>query len=135
MPLGHAGSEIHLHTGAPALTPLYGILLLVMLNSRDARGWAARGVAGASATVPERTSGMAVASFALSLIPFAGITQLVGLILGIVALTQIRASRGKLGGRGFAIAGVAIASTIFLFLVGILVLVLASSTSSHRPEP
>ncbi len=72
------------------------------------------------AEVP-RTSGLAIASLVLGLL--GPVTGIVGIILGIVALTQIRESRGRLRGDGLAIAGMAI-SGFMVFFVGILLAIL-----------
>jgi hypothetical protein len=120
--------------GVAALSPLYGILLIVLLMLPDARAWATRGVALSSSSgegsdpkgivVPVRhTSGLAIASLVCSMIPFALLTQIAGLTLGIVALVKIKKSNGALGGRGFAIAGVVISGLIILFIGGILMAV------------
>ncbi len=122
--------------GVMAFAPLYGILVIVLLMLPDVRAWArggasaqpASGGAGldgsivtpAAAPAPgRRTSPLAVASLVCSLIPFALITQIAGLTLGIVALVKIRRSDGRLGGRGFAIAGITISSLILLFIGGL----------------
>ena len=121
-------------TGVAALSPLYGILLIVLLMLPDARAWARRGVGlsssggkGSDSTgivVPARgTSGLAIASLVCSMIPFALLTQIAGLILGIVALVKIKKSNGALGGRGFAIGGVVISGLIILLIGGILLAV------------
>jgi prepilin-type processing-associated H-X9-DG protein len=47
-----------------------------------------------------------------------GITSLVGLVLGIIALVRINKSKGQLGGQGLALAGT-IVSAAFLLLVPI----------------
>ncbi|HZS41413.1 MAG TPA: hypothetical protein VFF06_31505, partial [Polyangia bacterium] len=123
--LNYNGPSFSVPTGAPVLSPLWGIALLVLLNLRDVRLWA-RGITPAEAAAqgtPERTHGLAVASFVLSLIPFMLVTQLVGLILGLIALSQIKAAGGKLGGRGFAVAGVAIAGSIFALVAAIVLLI------------
>ncbi len=60
--------------------------------------------------VPEsekKTSGMAIAALILSLIPGC-ITQIVGIILGIIALTEI-SKEPRLKGKGLAIASIVIA--------------------------
>jgi prepilin-type processing-associated H-X9-DG protein len=70
---------------------------------------------GAVAAAPAQTSGMAIASLVLGVLGFCGITALVGLILGIVALVKINRSGGRLSGHGLAIAGICI-SALMLFL-------------------
>ena len=67
-----------------------------------------------------KTSGMAVASLVLGIagICTCGLSAIVGLILGIVALRQIGRSAGTVGGRGLAIGGIA-ASAVGL-VIGLL---------------
>lgn len=67
---------------------------------------------------PPKTSGMAIASLVLGILGLcsAGITSLIGLILGIVALVKIRKSSGQLGGQGLAIAGVCVSGLFLLML-------------------
>jgi uncharacterized membrane protein len=68
------------------------------------------------------TNGLAVASFVCSvsgIVPFFfGITCVVGIVLGFVALGQIKRSGGYQQGRGLAIAGVIVGfSLIAIFLL------------------
>jgi prepilin-type processing-associated H-X9-DG protein len=69
---------------------------------------------------PARTSGMAIASLVLGCLGLltCGVTSLVGLILGIIALVRINKSNGQLGGQGLALAGT-IVSAAFLLLIPI----------------
>ncbi len=69
-----------------------------------------------------KTSGLAIASLVLGIFGICyGITGLIGLILGIVALKQIKDSNGMITGRGLAIGGIATGSFfVFLFVVGII---------------
>ncbi len=64
------------------------------------------------------TSGMAITSLVLGIMGFvcAGITALVGLVLGIIALRRINKSQGRLGGRGLAIAGISVSAAMLVFL-------------------
>jgi hypothetical protein len=79
--------------------------------------------------VPTRpTNGLAIASLACSaggVIPFFfGIPCVVGIVLGFVALGQIKRSGGLHQGRGLAIAGIAVGFSliaIFILVVGIAV--------------
>ena len=65
---------------------------------------------------PPKTSGMAIWSLVLGISAFlCGITAIPGLILGIIALNQIKGSAGRLGGRGLALGGT-ITSAIALLL-------------------
>jgi len=70
-----------------------------------------------------KTSAMAVTSLVLGILGFftCGITALVGLILGIIAMINVKNSGGRLGGKGIALAGV-IVSGVFLFLIPLLIL-------------
>jgi hypothetical protein len=112
---------------------LYGIFLIVMLMLADARAWA-RGTEPASITsggtiVPTSSppaSGLAIGSLVASVIPFLLLGQITGLILGIMALRKIKQSQGAVGGKGFAIAGLTISGLILLFMIGVLVLLIAT---------
>lgn len=112
----------------------YGILLIVMLMLPDVRAWARRSEPGAitpGGTVipnspPPPASGLAIGSLVASLIPFLLLGQITGLILGIIALRKIKQSQGAVGGKGFAIAGVTISGVILLFMIGVLVLLIAT---------
>jgi hypothetical protein len=112
---------------------LYGILLIVILMLPDARAWARRteraplaSAGTAIPTSPPPASGLAIASLVSSLIPFLFLGQITGLILGIIALRKIKQSQGTVGGKGFAIAGVTISGLILLFVIGVLVLLIAT---------
>jgi hypothetical protein len=113
---------------------LYAILVIVMLMLPDARAWARRTEPGAitpSGTViptspPPPTSGLAIGSLVASLIPFLLLGQITGLILGIIALRKIKQSKGTVGGKGFAIAGITISGLILLLVIGVLVLLIAT---------
>jgi hypothetical protein len=137
-PFDHPMPPVSFIAGAPALSPLFGILLLVMLNLPEVRAWARGSAVTPGAPAPgtaaatARTETLAIASFALSLIPFVLLTQITSLILGIIALRRIARARGALAGRGFAIAGVAISSAILLFIIGILLLVLVLSSQHSK---
>ena len=70
--------------------------------------------------LPPKASGLAISSLALGCLGLltCGITSLIGLILGIVALVRINKSQGQVGGKGIALAGT-IVSAAFLVLVPI----------------
>jgi prepilin-type processing-associated H-X9-DG protein len=72
----------------------------------------------AASAAPPKMSGMAVASLVLGILGMftCGLTALVGLILGIVAMVKVKNSGGKLGGGGLALAGT-IVSGIFLVML------------------
>ncbi len=67
---------------------------------------------------PPKTSGLAIASLVCGVLGLctAGITALVGLVLGIVALMKISKSEGKVGGNAFAIAGICVSAVFLLFI-------------------
>jgi len=79
---------------------------------------------------PTETSGLAIASIVLGVLGFcsSGLTGIVGLILGIIALVNIGESRGRLGGRGLALAGIIISpisivvgiASVFLIVIPVL---------------
>ena len=72
------------------------------------------------AAAPPKTSRLAVTSLVLGCLGLltCGITSLVGLVLGIIALVRINQSKGQLGGQGLALAGT-IVSAVFLLLAPI----------------
>jgi len=75
----------------------------------------------ANSGAPARTSALAVTALVLGILglPTCGITALVGLVLGIIALMGIRRSEGRLGGSGVAIAGI-IVSAVFLMMIPVM---------------
>jgi prepilin-type processing-associated H-X9-DG protein len=78
------------------------------------------GMAAPSAVpgAPPKTSGMAITSLVLGVLGLftCGVTSLVGLILGIMALLKVNRSGGRLSGSGLAIAGICV-SALFLLMV------------------
>ena len=66
---------------------------------------------------PARTSGMAIASLVLGIFGFLGVTALVAVVLGIVALVQISGSRGRLRGQGLAIAGICLSAFMLVAIL------------------
>jgi len=69
-------------------------------------------------------SGLAIASFVLSLVWLYGVGTILALIFGLVALRQIKRTGQR--GRGFAIAGIAIAGSTIVLAVLFLVLLLGA---------
>lgn len=67
---------------------------------------------------PAKTSGLAITSLVLGILGLftCGITALVGLVLGLIALVKVNRSGGQLSGRGLAIAGIC-TSALFLLMV------------------
>ncbi|MCW5754852.1 MAG: DUF4190 domain-containing protein [Phycisphaeraceae bacterium] len=72
---------------------------------------------GAPLSVRERTSVMAILSMVFGIICVPGF-GLVGLILGIGAIVGINSSRGRLGGTGLAVAGIAFSLLACIVWVG-----------------
>ena len=70
------------------------------------------------APAPVKTSALAITSLVLGILGLftCGITALVGLIMGIVALIKVNRSGGQLSGKGLAIAGIC-TSALFLLMV------------------
>jgi hypothetical protein len=68
--------------------------------------------------VPPRTSGLAVISLVLGCLGLVscGITALVGLVLGIIAVVRINKSNGQLGGKGLAQAGIVVSAALLLLM-------------------
>jgi Domain of unknown function (DUF4190)/GYF domain 2 len=70
-----------------------------------------------------RTSDLAIGSLMLGVVGACGITGLAGLILGIISLSKIKGSGGRLRGRGLAIAGIWTSSVMLLlgvpFMAGV----------------
>lgn len=85
-------------------------------------------------SVPQpKTSGMAITSLVLGTLGFfsCGITALVGLILGIIAMVKVKNSQGHLKGGGLALAGT-IVSGIFLLLIPIFVAMLLPAVAAAK---
>jgi prepilin-type processing-associated H-X9-DG protein len=71
-----------------------------------------------AATAPPKTSGMAVTSLVLGCLGLltCGVTALVGLVLGIIALVRINKSEGRLGGQNLALAGTIVSAALLLLV-------------------
>lgn len=91
--------------------------------------WA--GWAPAAPPPPGTTSGLAIAGFVLGLLGFVGITAILGIVLGSVALSGMR--RTAQGGRGLAIAGIVLGSCWIAFFV-ILIVIGAVVGASSGPS-
>jgi len=81
---------------------------------------AAPAMAAPGFPVQAKTSGLAISSLVLGVLGFCGITALVGLILGIVALGRINRSGGRLSGNGLAIGGICVSGFMLLFSVPVM---------------
>ena len=71
---------------------------------------------------PRGTNGLAIASLVVSLVPVCGVNAIVALVLGIIALNQLKSTHQD--GRGLAIAGIVIASVQLVLGVAYLILIL-----------
>ena len=131
--------------------PLYAIAVIVLLMLPDARNWArgdrdvaaVGGLSEPQSATPSppgyqpnpnalstvRTSPLAIVSLVCSMVPFMMLTQIASVVLGIVALTQIKKSNGALRGKGFAIAGIIISSVLIIFIATVIIFVTMVSNS------
>jgi prepilin-type processing-associated H-X9-DG protein len=79
----------------------------------------------ASGATASKVSGLAITSLVLGMLGMSlcggGITALVGLVLGIIALVKIKNSQGRLPGAGLAIAGTAVSVLALLMWLPALV--------------
>ena len=87
-----------------------------------------------AAAAPARTSGMAVSSLILGILGVftCGITALFGLILGAVAMTQIKRNHGRLSGSGFALAGIIVSGICLLMMPFFAALMLPALASAKQ---
>lgn len=84
---------------------------------------------------PTKISGLAITSLVLGILGFCGITALIGLILGIVAMIQVRKSKGAIGGGGIALAGTIVSAVFLLFIpLGAAMLLPALSAAKQRAQ-
>lgn len=69
-----------------------------------------------SGGAPAKTSGMAIASLVLGILGFCtgGLLGLIGLVLGIIAIISLSNSANRVGGKGFAIAGISVSACSLL---------------------
>jgi len=83
------------------------------------------------------TNGMAIAGFVCALcgIVTCGVASVVGLILSIVAMNQIKQAEGRMGGKGLAIAGLAISIVLLAFwlLYLIFAILVVGTAASFAP--
>ncbi len=82
-----------------------------------------------------KTSGMAITSLVLGILGLVscGLTAVVGLIFGIVAIVKIRNSQGKLGGFGLALAGTII-SAVFIMMMPAAMLLPALAAAKAKAQ-
>lgn len=79
---------------------------------------------------PNRTSGLAVAGFVLSLIWLGGLGALLAVIFGHVALSQMKRD-ARLGGRGLAVAALVLG---YLGIIGLIFMIAAISSAPAYSE-
>jgi hypothetical protein len=96
-------------------------------------------LAGANSSAPgapAKTSGLAIASLVCGILGLfsCGITALVGLVLGIVAMSKIKSSQGRLTGNGLAIAGICV-SGLFVLMVPIQAALILPALSKAKVRP
>jgi len=92
----------------------------------------------AQTPVEPKTSGLAIASLILALFSVFtfGLSAIVGLILGIVGLSSINGSAGRLKGAGLAIAGIVIsaAGLVLIPLMCMMIAILMPAVSRARGQ-
>ena len=83
-----------------------------------------------------KTSGMAIASLVLGILGLVcGLPAIPGLILGIVALSQVSQSRGQLAGKGLAIAGICVSAAVLLLgLLSVVVITALTALGGHTRD-
>jgi peptidylprolyl isomerase len=84
------------------------------------------------------TNGLAIASLVVSIVGFGcvgGIGSIVALVLGYVALSQIRRSRGMQQGRGLALAGVILGWIGLAVTVAAIIAIVALDSGSDVDDP
>ncbi|RNI19876.1 DUF4190 domain-containing protein [Flexivirga caeni] len=77
---------------------------------------------------PAPTNGMAIASFVTSLagiFVFCGVSGIVGIILGIIALNRSKERQGA--GRGMAIAGIVIGAVQLVLAIGLIIVIVIAA--------
>jgi prepilin-type processing-associated H-X9-DG protein len=89
----------------------------------------------AAPVTPSKTSGLAVSSLVLGVLGVftCGITALIGLVLGIIAMVKVSNSRGALRGNGMALAGI-IVSGIFLLMIPIYAAMLLPALAAAKQK-
>jgi len=91
---------------------------------------------GAPPAGPAPTSGKAIASLVLGLCGLlCGIAAIVGLIFGIVALSDIKKSGGRLEGRGLATAGIVVSVVVLILSLAAWIFLLGLSSYTVPAMP
>lgn len=78
---------------------------------------------------PVATSGLAIASLVLSILWIGGLGSILAVIFGVVALSQIRQSQGRVQGTGLATAGLVIGG---IGIIGIVLLVTSAVIAGNN---
>jgi len=106
------------------------------LERAGARKAAADRSKGKEVTPHPKRCGLALTSLVLGCLGSLtfGVTSLVGLVLGIVALVRINKSQGQLGGRGLALAGIVV-SAILMLLVPLLTAMTLPALVKYKGGP
>lgn len=83
--------------------------------------------------MPPKTSGMAIASLVLGCcgVVSCGLTALPGLVLGILSLSRINKSQGRIAGKGVGIAGICV-SGLFLIMLPIYIAIAIPAFSKAK---
>lgn len=94
------------------------------------------GCQGPAGRVAPGVSGLAVAALVCGLLGFctAGLTALLGLVLGWAGLRRIRRSQGRLAGRGLAVAGLAFSGVALAVWLAILFGEILPRTAQQRAQ-
>lgn len=106
-------------------------------HSERADSWGAGSPEPDQMPVVPRTSGLAIASLVCGILAFLCVgpcASLPGLILGIIALSAVAASRGGLTGRGLAIAGTALSVLNLLLFTLIVSAILLPALGAARRQ-
>jgi prepilin-type processing-associated H-X9-DG protein len=116
---GRANAQTQLQAaGSADWKPLAGFPEFADALQTAASPAAQRPPAAGSQPPPPKTSGLAITSLVLGCLGLltCGITSLVGLVLGIIALVRINQSHGQLGGKGMAVAGTSVSAALLLLM-------------------
>jgi len=84
--------------------------------------------------IAAKTSVLAICSLVLGILGLftCGLTALVGLILGIIALVKIKHSRGALGGNGLAWGGTIVSGVLVLLIPMMAAMMLPALAAAHK---
>ena len=85
-------------------------------------------------SAPVKTSGLAIASLVLGILGFVscGVTSIIGIILGIMAIIRVNKSNGALRGNGLAIAGIIVSVVLPMFIIPVALFLPALAKAKQR---